>query len=182
VIAAIPSGIPILLDVKRGDIGSTSEAYAASAFDHLKVDAVTISPYMGWDSVKPFVSGSFSTKGVFVLCKTSNPSSEDFQSVRTVAGPAIFETVASKAEAWNSGSEACIGLVVGATDADALRRARAAAPSLWILAPGVGAQGGSLEDAFAAGSDASGGKLLVPVSRGISRAADPKAAAEELVE
>ena len=188
VIEHVPDEIPVLLDVKRGDIGSTSEAYARAAYDALGADCVTISPYMGRDSVTPFVRPG---KGVFLLCKTSNPSSNDVQTLR-VAGsayPTVFEHVAGHAAQWAGAGEAApVGLVVGATDSDALRKARAAAPSAWILAPGVGAQGGSLEDVMSlAGVISSSGctanteqaapgralsKVLIPVSRGITSVSD----------
>eukprot|EP00939_MAST-03C_sp_MAST-3C-sp1_P004426 g4426.t1 len=194
----IPRHIPVLLDVKRGDISSTAKAYADAAYDFVGADAVTISPYMGADSIKPFTEKS--GRAVFILCKTSNKTSDDLQSLKLEGGRAcLFEHVASLAEkSWgcdgnsavgdedNSNNKrrktvSSLGLVVGATDVDALRRVRAVAPNLWILAPGVGAQGGDLEGILDAGlrqSDASG--VLVTVSRGISRATSPREAAEAL--
>ncbi|EGZ13703.1 hypothetical protein PHYSODRAFT_514737 [Phytophthora sojae] len=164
VIQAIPQGIPVLLDAKRGDISTTAAAYAVSAFDVLQAHAITLAPYMGADSIDPF---------------TSNPSADDFQTLPAgSSGRALFEEVALKCEQWNA--EDNVGLVVGATDVDALRRVRAVTPNLWILAPGIGAQGGNLEEAVSAGLSADGMGLLVPVSRGISKAAEPKQAAEEL--
>lgn len=172
--------VPVILDVKRGDISTTAQAYADAAYKHLGAGAVTVSAYMGADSVAPFTADP--TRGVFVLCKTSNPSSADVQTL-VCAGPSggsagerVFEVVASLcAGAWNGSRN--VGLVVGATDAEALNASRSRAPSLWILAPGVGFQGGDLGAALAAGlrEDASG--VVVPVSRGISRAADPRASA-----
>lgn len=176
VIKAVPQGIPVLLDAKRGDISTTAAAYAVSAFDTLQAHAVTLAPYMGRDSIDPFVRGH-PERGCFVLCKTSNPSANDFQTL-SVGSRALFEEVAAKCEQWNT--EDNVGLVVGATDVEALRRVRAVTPNLWILAPGIGAQGGNLEEAVSAGLSADGLGLLVPVSRGISKASDPKAAAEEL--
>ena len=179
-IAYVPDGIPVLLDNKRGDIGSTATAYAQSAFDSLNAHAVTVNPYMGSDSVDPFTKDP--TKGAFVLCKTSNPSSSELQELALAAplnGKALFERTAELAsKTWNFNGN--VGLVVGATDIDALRRTRAAAPDLWILAPGIGAQGGDLVEATAAGMRADGMGLLVPVSRGIARAENPKAEAESL--
>lgn len=175
-VQSIPAGIPVVLDVKRGDISTTAEAYATAAFDSCKAHCVTLSPYMGSDSIMPFV-GKDASRGAFVLCKTSNPSSEDLETVALSEGGLLYERVAQLCEKWNDNNN--VGLVVGATDVEALARSRAAAPSLWILAPGVGFQGGDLEAAAKAGLREDGMGLLVPVSRGISRAEDPKAAAEK---
>lgn len=174
----IPDDIPVLLDNKRGDIGSTAAAYALAAYSALNAHAVTVNPYMGSDSISPFVSDP--SKAAFVLCKTSNPSSTELQELSVAdSSDALFERVAKLASTtWNSNNN--VGLVVGATDVAALRRVRAAAPDLWILAPGIGAQGGNLEEAVTAGLRSDGSGLLVPVSRGISRADDPRAAAEDL--
>ncbi|CAM9844756.1 unnamed protein product, partial [Discosporangium mesarthrocarpum] len=179
VIGMVPQEIPVLLDVKRGDIGSTAAAYATASFDELGAHAVTINAYLGKDTVRPFLTNP--ARGVFILCKTSNPSSDEVQSLRLEGkGRAVFEEMAALANSWNVDNN--VGLVVGATDVDALRRARAAAPKLWILAPGVGAQGGDLDKACEAGLDPQGMGLLIPVSRGISRSEDPGAAAAELKE
>lgn len=176
-IAAIPSDIPVILDAKRGDIASTAAAYARAAFVELEASAITLNPYLGRDSVTPFIEDE--EKGVFLLCKTSNPGSEDLQDVPLVTGSPVYEHIASLARAWNTSNN--IGLVVGATFPEALKRVRKAAPTLWILAPGVGAQGGSLEDALQAGLRPDGLGMIVPVSRGISRAEDPRQAAKEIV-
>jgi len=192
VIKAIPNEIPVLLDVKRGDIGSTAAAYADACYDPkgLNADAVTLSPLMGWDSVKPFVTGKYSDKGAFVLCKTSNPGSNDILALDLTAEKTVYEQIAHLAGSWSktaaeesgvTSSSPCLGLVVGATDAVALAKARkAAGPNVWILAPGVGAQGGDLDAACLAGMNSEGNGLLVPVSRGISRASDIASAAEKL--
>jgi orotidine 5'-phosphate decarboxylase subfamily 2 len=174
-----------VLDAKRGDIGSTSDAYAISAFKELKADCITLSPYMGYDSVKPFLSDP--NKGCFVLCKTSNGSSNEFQTLATSeSGRMLYEEVALVSQKWlpeNStavSSEGQIGLVVGATDVEAIRRVRAVvSEKTWILAPGLGFQGGNLEEAVTAGTNAAGTGILFPVSRGISKAADPRKAALE---
>ncbi|TDH70141.1 hypothetical protein CCR75_000162 [Bremia lactucae] len=176
VIKAIPVGIPVLLDAKRGDISTTAAAYAVSAFEKLEAHAITLAPYMGVDSIDPFVRGH-PERGCFVLCKTSNPSANDFQTL-SIGSRALYEEVAAKCEQWNS--EDNVGLVVGATDINALHRVRTLTPHLWILAPGIGAQGGNLEEAVEAGLSANGLGLLVPVSRGISKATNPKKAAENL--
>ncbi|CAH0481543.1 unnamed protein product [Peronospora belbahrii] len=176
VIKSIPDGIPVVLDAKRGDISTTAAAYAASTFDTLEAHAITLAPYMGQDSIDPFVRGH-PERGCFVLCKTSNSSANDFQTL-SIGSRALYEEVAAKCEQWNL--EDNVGLVVGATDIEALCRVRAVTPKLWILAPGIGAQGGNLKEAVTAGLSADGFGLLVPVSRGISKAADPKEAAESL--
>lgn len=179
VIAAVPAGIPVILDAKRGDIASTAEAYARSAFQTLGARAITLSPYLGRDSLTPFLSDP--ARGVFLLCKTSNPGSSDLQDLTVLeagGGLALYESVANKAQAWNKNDN--LGLVVGATHPQALERVRRQAPELWILAPGVGAQGGDLEAALHAGLRPDGLGLLLPVSRALSRAADPAAAAAEL--
>jgi uridine monophosphate synthetase len=173
--------IPIILDAKRGDIASTAEAYAKSAFDNLGVDCITLNPYLGKDSIDPFLQKS--EKGVFLLCKTSNPSSGDLQDllVTTDQGRSsipLYEHVARLARTWNTNRN--IGLVVGATHVEAMVRVRAAAPDLWFLAPGVGAQGGELEATLQAGLRADGKGLLINVSRAIARAEKPGLAAAEL--
>ncbi|HEX7975101.1 MAG TPA: orotidine-5'-phosphate decarboxylase, partial [Anaerolineales bacterium] len=182
VIAAVPAGIPVLLDAKRGDIASTAEGYARAAFQALGADAITLSPYLGYDSLQPFLSDP--RRGVFLLCKTSNAGSADLQDLTILssggeAETLLYEHVARLAQGWNSANHN-LGLVVGATHPEALQRARAAAPDLWILAPGVGAQGGDLRGALKAGLRPDGLGMLVPVSRAISRAADPRRAATEL--
>jgi uridine monophosphate synthetase len=168
--------IPVILDAKRGDIASTAEAYAQSAFEKLGAHCITLSPYLGKDSIEPFIQDS--EKGVFLLCKTSNPGSGDLQDIVLSDGDLLYERVAKLAQQWNIQNN--IGLVVGATHIDALKRARAAAPNLWFLAPGVGAQGGELESALKAGLRKDGKGMLIPVSRGIARAEKPGLAAAEL--
>lgn len=181
VMAAVPDGIPVILDAKRGDIASTAEAYARSAFTILGADAITLSPYLGEDSLQPFLRDP--TRGAFLLCKTSNPGAADLQDLPlggSYSGLRLYEEVARRAQDWNRQDN--LGLVVGATQPEALASARALAPQLWFLAPGVGAQGGDLETALRAGLRPDGLGLVVPVSRGLSRAADPRAAALQLVE
>ncbi len=181
VIAAAPAGIPMVLDAKRGDISSTADAYAAAAFQTLKADAITLSPYLGYDSLQPFIKDP--EKGVFLLCKTSNPGSGDFQDL-TLAGMdyplVLYEKVASLAEKWNTANN--IGVVAGATHPVALGRVRQAAPNVWILAPGVGAQGGDLQAALQAGLRSDGMGMLIPVSRGVARDPDPHAAAQKILD
>lgn len=173
VIAAVPDGIPVLLDAKRGDIGSTARAYARAAFEVLSADAITLSPYLGRDSVVPFLA--YEGKAAFLLCHTSNPSGADVQGHGT---PPLYQLVAQEGQMWGDAGQ--VGFVVGATQEAALRAVRRLAPDRWILAPGVGAQGGDLAAALVAGLDAAGGGLIVPVSRGVLSAQDPRAAAQEL--
>jgi uridine monophosphate synthetase len=170
------SMIPVILDAKRGDIASTAEAYAQSAFEHLGAHCLTLNPYLGKDSIDPFIADH--EKGVFLLCKTSNPGSGDLQDLTLESGLTLYEHVAKLAQTWNTKNN--IGLVVGATHIDAMKRVRAAAPDLWFLAPGVGAQGGELESALRVGLRKDGKGILFPVSRGISRASNPAKAAAEL--
>jgi uridine monophosphate synthetase len=170
------SMIPVILDAKRGDISSTAEAYATAAFQTLGAHCITLSPYLGRDSVDPFLKDQ--EKGVFLLCKTSNPGSSDLQDLVLEGGDLLYERVARLAQAWNTKGN--IGLVVGATQPEALARVRAAAPDLWFLSPGIGAQGGDLETALQAGLRKDGKGMLLPVSRAISRASNPASAAAEL--
>jgi len=178
VIEAVPAEIPIILDAKRGDIASTAEAYAQAVFQTLGVTAVTISPYLGFDSVEPFLRNP--ERGVFLLCKTSNPGSVDLQDLTLSGGRYLYEQVASLAQEWNVYDN--VGLVVGATQPEALQRIRSLAPDIWLLAPGIGTQGGELRAALQAGLRSDGLGMLIPVSRAISRAADAHALAQELVE
>jgi orotidine 5'-phosphate decarboxylase subfamily 2 len=177
------SMIPVILDAKRGDIASTAEAYARSAFEHLGAHAITLSPYLGKDSIDPFLA--YKEKGVFLLCKTSNPGAADLQDlIISPGGPdrdsplQLHEYIARLAQTWNKGNN--LGLVVGATQPEALQRLRLAAPDLWFLVPGVGTQGGDLETALRSGLRADKKGLLINISRGISRAGDPAKAAAEL--
>ncbi len=174
--ARLGSKIPVILDAKRGDIASTAEAYAASAYENLKADCLTLSPYLGFDSVEPFIQNP--EKGVFLLCKTSNKGSADLQDALLEDGQPVYLRVAQLAEEWNVNGN--IGLIVGATHPRAMAEIRAAASGLWFLAPGVGAQGGELRAALSAGLRKDGKGILLPVSRSISRAADPAAAAAQL--
>ena len=174
------SMIPVILDAKRGDIASTAEAYAKSAFEQLGVHAITLNPYLGKDSIDPFLA--YKEKGVFLLCKTSNPGAADLQDLDVAVGARyivpLHVYIAQLAQTWNTGNN--IGIVVGATQPEALARVRAAAPNLWFLVPGVGTQGGDLETALRFGLRADGKGMLINVSRSISRAGDPKAEAAKL--
>lgn len=174
VIAAVPDGIPVILDAKRGDIGSTAQAYAKAAFSELGADAITANPYLGADAIEPFIADP--NRGAFVLCKTSNSGAGDLQDQSAGSQP-LYIRVASLAQQWNTRGN--VGLVVGATFPQDLARVRAVAPNIWILAPGIGAQGGELDAAVGTGLRNDGLGLLVPISRGISRAEDPSKEASE---
>lgn len=179
VIDAVPHGAPVIFDGKRGDIASTAEAYAESAYGLLGADAVTLNPYLGYDALQPFLKDG---KGIFLLCKTSNPGTIDVQDLALACEGRplrLYEKVALLAQDWNDGNNN-IGLVMGATHTEALRRVRELAPNLWFLSPGVGAQGADLRAALQAGLRADGLGMLIPVARAISRAADPRARALEL--
>ena len=178
VIAAVPKGIPVILDAKRGDIASTAQAYARSAFQILGANAITLNPYLGRDALMPFLEDP--EHGVFLLCKTSNPGAGDLQDqlLQGAPGLRVFEQVALLAQTWNQNDN--LGLVVGATHPQSLAEVRRLVPQMWILAPGVGAQGGDLQAALAAGLRDDGLGMLVPVSRGISRSEDPRQTAHNL--
>lgn len=168
-------GVPVVLDGKRGDIAHSSAAYARAAFEVWGADAVTVSPYLGQDSVEAFAQHA--DRGVYLLCHTSNRGAADLQE-RMVEGQPLYHLVAQLAERWNTRGN--IGLVVGATYPEALREVRALVPEMPLLVPGIGAQGGDLAQAVAAGLDAHGGGLLVNASRSVAGAADPHAAAAAL--
>ncbi|MFC6835530.1 orotidine-5'-phosphate decarboxylase [Halomarina ordinaria] len=162
-------GVPVLLDAKRGDIGNTARQYATlldSGASGPGADAITVNPYMGRDSLEPFLSRT--DKGVFVLCRTSNPGGADFQNLEVGPNKRLFEYVAQRASEWNERGN--VGLVVGATEPEELERVRDLVPTLPFLVPGVGAQGGDAEAAVtfgpASGGDAAG-VGLVNSSRGI---------------
>jgi uridine monophosphate synthetase len=182
VIAAVPPGVPVILDAKRGDIASTARSYAQAVFQGLGAAAVTANPYLGGDSLEPFLEDA--ERGVFLLCKTSNPGSADLQDLIVQsdheAGLRLYEMVARLAKGWNRNGN--LGLVVGATHPQALRRVRALAPDLWFLVPGIGAQGGDLQPALKAGLRLDGLGLLINVSRSIARASDPRQATRDLVD
>jgi orotidine-5'-phosphate decarboxylase len=167
--ALIPADIPVLLDAKRGDIGNTAAAYAAAAFDVLGAGAVTVSPYLGRDSLEPFLSRA--DRAIFVLCRTTNPGASDLQDLPVLDrdGPRpLYEVVAERCRDWNTAGN--VGLVAGATYPAELARVRSICPEQLLLVPGVGTQGGDLEAAVAAARDAQGGGFLVNVSRQITYA------------
>ena len=158
--------VPIILDAKRGDIGSTAQQYAREAFERYGADAVTLSPFMGWDSVEPYLQ--YEGKGAFLLCRTSNPGGDDLQNQRlaSVEGqPLLYEHVARLAQGpWNLNGQ--LGLVVGATYPNEIERVRQVAPHMPLLIPGVGAQGGDAVATVKAGWR-EGASIIVNSSRAI---------------
>jgi orotidine-5'-phosphate decarboxylase len=155
--------VPIVLDAKRGDIGPTAEQYAREAFERYGADAVTVNPYMGFDSIEPFLEHP--GRGVILLCRTSNAGGSDLQSL-DVGGERLYERVARLAATdWNRDGR--LGLVVGATFPGELARVRELAPDLPLLVPGIGAQGGDVAATVAAGSDAGGAGMMINSSRAI---------------
>lgn len=158
----LPKDVFTIADAKRGDIGNTSSLYARAFFDKMNFDSVTVAPYMGEDSVKPFLE--FKNKWVILLALTSNQGSNDFQREQLTSGDLLFEKVLKKSSEWGNSEE--LMYVVGATQTDMLAKIRQIIPDHFLLVPGVGAQGGSLEDVSSAGMNSTCG-LLVNSSRGI---------------
>ena len=164
--------VPVILDAKRGDIGSTAEQYAREAFERYQADAVTLSPFMGYDSIEPYLR--YAGKGAILLCRTSNPGGADVQA-QTLAGAqgrpgdTVFEHIARLAQGeWNRGGQ--LALVVGATYPAEIERVRAIAPTLPLLIPGIGAQGGDAAATVRAGWRAQGGRTVAPIIVSSSRA------------
>ncbi len=166
VLRAIPDHIPVIADAKRGDIGHTAEAYARAIFDQLGFDAVTVNPYLGGDAVAPFVERT--DRGVFIVCRTSNPGAADLQDLPVVAEGAsrpLYEAVAELAKGWNHHGN--VGLVTGATYPNEMRQLRRICPDIPFLVPGIGSQAGDLESAVLAGLDARGGGIVVNAARSV---------------
>ena len=160
--AAHPA-VPVILDAKRGDIGSTAEHYAREAFERYAAHAVTLSPYMGFDSIEPYLA--YPERGAFLLCRTSNAGGNDLQML-DVGGERVFERVARLVgSTWNRNGQ--LGLVVGATFPDELARVRALVGDLPLLVPGIGAQGGDVEASVKAGQTNAGTGMVVNSSRAI---------------
>ena len=156
-------GIPVILDAKRGDIGSTAEQYASEAFERFQADAVTVNPYMGHDSLAPWLA--YREKGVILLCRTSNPGGSDLQFL-DVGGEKLYERVARlAAQEWNSSGQ--ISLVVGATFPGEIARVREIVGDMPLLVPGIGAQGGDIEATVRAGRTVDGAGLMINSSRAI---------------
>ncbi len=160
----IPTQVLTIGDVKRGDIGATSELYSYAYQEMLPFDAITINPLMGYDAVEPFLRRE--DRGVFILGLTSNPGARDFEYLELTNGKRLYEEITDRAREWNA-SKRNLGIVVGATKPEELRELRRRAPELPFLIPGVGAQGGSLEEVLAANGD---GVALINISRGIAGA------------
>jgi orotidine-5'-phosphate decarboxylase len=171
----IPGNIPVIADAKRGDIRNTARKYAQAIFDRFGCDAATVNPYLGYDSIEPFTD--YANKEVFILCSTSNAGAADFQQLRchlkgSRKNLPLFEIVAMKALEWNGRGN--IGLVVGATQPEPLKRVRDLCPDMPLLIPGVGAQGGDLAWAVKQGVDANGEKAIINASRQILYASREK--------
>lgn len=162
IVARIPDEVPVILDAKRGDIGHTAAHYAEALFDRLKANWVTVNPYMGYDSLRPFLE--YKDRGVFILCLTSNSGAKDFQQL-WVGGKPLYRIVAEKVSYWNK-DQNC-GLVVGATVPDQLREIRQVAGEMPLLIPGVGAQGGSLQKAALFGTNNFQKLAVINVSRSV---------------
>ncbi len=165
-IRRVATDVPLILDAKRGDIGATAEQYAREAFVRYQADAVTLSPYMGLDSIEPFLKHD--GRGLFLLCRTSNPGGADLQDQRLASGDRLYEHVARLvAGPWSGGGR--VGLVVGATYPTEIARVRALAPAAPLLVPGIGAQGGDARAAVQAGLGLvnTGAPLLINSSRAI---------------
>jgi orotidine-5'-phosphate decarboxylase len=179
--ASIPADVPVVIDAKRGDIGSTAARQSVALFDGLGADAVTVNPYLGEEAIAPLLAGT--DRFAYVLCRTSNPGAGELQALPVAADAAtgapqepLHARVARRVTTWGPGGT--VGLVVGATAPDELRSIRAIAPGLPFLVPGIGEQGGEVEPVLAAGRAVAspgggrpGGGLLVNVARGIAGAA-----------
>lgn len=161
-LSVIPDEILLIADAKRGDIGNTSLKYAETFFKTYPFDAMTVSPFMGFDSVKPFLERE--SKGVFILCLTSNPGSRDFQRLE-VDGEPLYLRIARKVTEWNTKGNC--GLVVGATHSTEIEAVRHVAPNMPLLIPGIGAQGGDLEESVRFATDSNGLAALFNASRSI---------------
>ncbi len=153
--------VPVILDAKRADIGNTNNGYVASAFDHLHADAITVHPYMGGESIKEFLARK--EKGIFVMCKNSNPGSGEFQDLEVGGQPIYIHVARAFAEKWNTNNNC--GLVVGATYPADIKRVREATPEMPLLIPGIGVQGGDLEQSVKNGKDAHGRGFILSTGR-----------------
>src|SRR6185369_8890512 len=159
--------VPVILDAKRGDMGSTAEQYAREVFVRYRADAVTLSPLLGFDSIAPYLR--YEGKGAILLCRTSNPGGDDLQDLRLASGERVYERIARlAATTWNNGGQ--IGLVVGATYPAEIARVREIAPTLPLLIPGIGAQGGDAAATVRAGWRGDGQRTTGPIIVSSSRA------------
>jgi orotidine-5'-phosphate decarboxylase len=171
--------VPVILDAKRGDIGATAEQYAREVFERYRADAVTLSPLLGFDSIEPYLR--YEGKGAILLCRTSNPGGADLQELRLEDGEMVYERIARLAAgAWNAGGQ--LGLVVGATYPAEIARVREIAPTLPLLIPGIGAQGGDAAATVRAGwrgnAERTTGPIIVSSSRAILYAGSDEGYAE----
>jgi orotidine-5'-phosphate decarboxylase len=167
-IHTVAPDVPVILDAKRGDIGSTAEQYAVEAFERYRADALTLSPFMGFDSIEPYLR--YADKGLILLCRTSNPGGADLQGQALASGELMFEHIARLAQGpWNRNGQ--LGLVVGATVPGEIERVRQIAPTLPLLIPGIGAQGGDAAATVRAGwrgsKNATIGSIIVSSSRAV---------------
>ncbi len=162
-LSLIPDACMTIADAKRADIGNTSKMYAQAFFDHWSFDALTVAPYMGFDSLEPFFA--YEDKLLFVLCLTSNEGSADFEELVMESGTPLYRSVLGKVASWSRNGNG--GVVVGATKSALLADIRHSAPDLFLLIPGVGAQGGSLADAVHYGVDSNRQSALINVSRAL---------------
>ena len=186
-IRKVAPDVPVILDAKRGDVGSTAEQYAREAFERYGADAVTLSPFLGFDSIEPYLK--YDGRGLILLCRTSNLGGSDLQSQRLASGELLYEHIARLAHAeWNHNGQ--LGLVVGATFPAEIARVRELAPTLPLLLPGVGAQGGDAEASVQAGWRSHQGQTTGPIivnsgrailyaSRGNEFAAEARKVADE---
>jgi len=166
----IPKHIPVIADGKRGDIGNTARAYAKALFVTFGFDAATVNPYLGFDSVEPFIS--YQEKGIFILCRTSNPGALDFQNQLSSDGVPLYQLVARKAREWNTRGN--IGLVVGATYPEELKSVRQLCPDMPLLIPGIGPQGGDMASAVRYGTNEHGENAIIVAARQVLYAASDK--------
>ncbi|MBN1413307.1 MAG: orotidine-5'-phosphate decarboxylase [Spirochaetales bacterium] len=180
-LAMIPPDVPVIIDAKRSDIGNTARMYAREFFEYLKADAVTVNPYLGKEAVQPFTD--YAGKGVFVLARTTNPGAGVIQGLM-VRDPdssgfsPLYMKIAEEVAGWAPN----IGLVVAGNNPEVLKKIRERLPETWFLSPGIGAQGGTVEEAVLAGARVDGSGILLNVSRSISNAVSPGKAAENLWE
>lgn len=167
--------IPVILDAKRADVGHTSEAYAREVFEQINTDSVTVNPYFGLDSVEPFLK--YKDKGIIVLCRTSNPGAGDFQDL-IIDGEPLYIKVAQKITEWNKKHGNCL-MVVGATWPEEMKKIRKIAPNMFFLVPGIGTQGGDLENTLKNGLTKEKSGLIIHSARAIIYASSNKDFAEK---
>ncbi len=166
IVDAVNGRVPVIADAKRNDIGNSARFYAKGLFDSVGFDAAVVNPYLGADGVEPFLE--YEDRGILILCRTSNPGSQDFQELivqESGRNVPFYEVVAERAAEWDTKGN--VGLVAGATFPDQARRIREICPAMPMLLPGIGAQGGELEAALSASLDTQGRGVMINVSRGV---------------